>query len=339
MVGSLAAVLAVGVAVVGFVIFTGSEDSVPFLGGTREEPAECPLTGLEPEQPELAGRTAVAVKVENISAARPQAGLNEADVVFEEPVEGGITRFIAIYQCEQSPRIGPVRSARFVDPAILVQYGNPIFGYSGAAQQVKDRIADSGSLQDASQDEAPDAYELDPNLSAPHNVFTSLRALLDVGADRNAVPEPVFTYEEEPPSNQESKRGRELHLPFSPDADVFWRFARQQGVYLRAHGETDHTTEDGQQIVAENVVVQVVELQESGIVDAAGNPSPEVMATGSGNAFVFRDGRLIEGTWERPDVGEKTRFLDRNGEEIALAPGRTWVELFPRELEAEIETG
>lgn len=335
-VGSVTTVVVVGAAVAGYLIFTGNSEAIPFLGGTREEPTICPLTGQETEEEGLAGRTPVAVKVENLSISRPQAGLNQADIVYEEPVEGGITRFIAIFHCEQAGRIGPVRSARFVDPSILMQYGEPIFGYSGAIQQVVNSVDRTGSIQDASQETAPDAYELDPAKSAPHNVYTSLRDLLRAGSKRTAAPEPVFAYDEEAPERAASKRGRELHLNYSPEADVFWRYVRKDGVYVRSHGETPHTLEDGQQVSAANIVVQVVELRDTGIVDAAGNPSPEVMALGSGTAYVLRDGRAIKGTWERSADGDLTRFLDANGEEIALAPGRTWIELVPTEVPVEV---
>ena len=337
LVGALSTIVVVGATVAGYLVLSGNSDAIPFLGGTRDEPTLCPLTNTETESPRLAGRTPVAVKVENSSQSRPQAGLNEADIVYEEAVEGGITRFVAIYHCETAARIGPVRSARFVDPSLLLQYGQPIFGYSGAAGPVISAVAQASGIQDVRQDTHPDAYELDPNRSAPHNVYTSLKALLQAGSKRTAAPEAVFEYDEEPPAREDSKRGREVHLDFSTDADVYWRFDRESGLYERLHGETPHATEDGEQVTAQNVIVQVVELRDSGIVDAAGNPSPEVVAVGSGDAYVLRDGRLIEGTWERGADGDVTRFLDSTGEVIPLAPGRTWVELFPSDL--VVETG
>lgn len=336
LVGTLSAIVVVGAAAAGYLVLSGQGDAIPFLGGTRDEPAICPLTNVEAEDEKAAARTPVAVKVENSSESRPQAGLNQADIVYEEPVEGGITRFIAIYHCDTASRIGPVRSARFVDPSILLQYGQPIFGYSGAAGPVINAVAQADGVQDVRQDTHGDAYELDPNRSAPHNVYSSTRDLLRAGSKRGVAPEAVFEYDEEPPARAASKRGREVHLDFSPDADVYWRFDRPSGLYERLHGETPHTMEDGEQVTAANVVVQVVELRDSGIVDAAGNPSPEVVAVGSGDAYVLRDGRLIEGTWERGADGDVTRFLDASGEVIPLAPGRTWVELFPSDLVVEI---
>jgi len=331
---SVSAVIVVAAVGIGYLMFTGQSDAIPFLGGTRD-PARCPLTGEEAANPDLAGRTALAVKIENSPESRPQAGLNEADVVYEEPVEGGITRFIAIYHCQAAERLGPIRSARFVDPVIVSQYGPAVFAYSGGVPQVIDDVASAG-LQDVGYDTHPDSYVLDPNRSAPHNVYGSSRILLRAGSDRGSPPEAVFEYDEEPPARQGSKRGRELHLEFSSSSNVFWRYQRNQDRYVRFHDDTPHTAEDGQQVSAANVVVMEVRLQDTGIVDAAGNPSPEVIAVGTGRVSVLRNGRVIEGEWRRGSEGDLTELVDASGDVIPLAPGRTWVELYPNDLVVEI---
>ncbi|HEX6261946.1 MAG TPA: DUF3048 domain-containing protein [Actinomycetota bacterium] len=331
---SISAVIVVAAAGIGYLMFTGQSDAIPFLGGTRE-PERCPLTGEEAANPAFTGRTVLAVKIENSPESRPQAGLNQADVVYEEPVEGGITRFIALYHCETAERVGPIRSARFVDPVVLRQFGPAVFAYSGGIPQVIQAVADAG-LQDVGYDTNPDAYTLDPSRSAPHNVYSSTRILFRSGSDRGTPPEEVFEFDEEPPAREGSRRARELHLDFSPSANVYWRYQRSRDRYVRLHDETPHTSEDGEQVSAANVVVMEVELRDTGIVDAAGNPSPEVVAVGSGRAWVFRNGRVIRGRWERGSEGELTRLVDRGGDVIPLAPGRTWVELFPNDLEVEI---
>lgn len=328
---AVVAVVLLGAAAVGYLIFTGNTEGIPFLGGTRQE-AICPLTQEVAESESLVDRPALAVKVENVSSARPQAGLLQADTVYEEPVEGGITRFVVLYHCENAGRIGPIRSARFVDPNILVQYGKPIFGYSGGIPQVIEDIRATDAVQDVGFDREPDAFVEDPNRSAPHNIYSSSRLLYQHGRRAAPPPEPVFEYGEEPPPRQGSRRARELHLPFSPDADVVWRYQPGQGTWARFHGETPHTVEDGTQVTASNIVVQQVELVDTGIVDPAGNPSPEVRVVGSGQAWVFRDGRVVEGTWTRDTVSDRTVFTDRRGNEIPLTPGTTWVELFPSDL-------
>lgn len=331
---SLSAVIVVAAAGIGYLMFTGQSDAIPFLGGSRE-PARCPLTGEEAANRDLVGRTILAVKIENSPESRPQAGLNEADIVYEEPVEGGITRFIALYHCATAERVGPIRSARFVDPVVVRQYGPAVFAYSGGIPAVIQRVADAG-LQDVGYDAHPDSYVLDPNRSAPHNVYSSTRMLFRTGSNRGTPPEEVFEYDEEPPAREGSRRARELHLEFSPSSNVFWRYQRNQDRYVRLHDDTPHTAEDGQQVSAANLVVMEVRLEDTGIVDAAGNPSPEVIALGSGRAWVLRNGRVVRGEWRRDSEGDVTELVDGNGDAIPLAPGRTWVELFPNDLEVEI---
>jgi hypothetical protein len=331
---SLGAVVLVAGAVVGYLMFIGETDGIPFLGGDRG-PVTCPLTGERAANENLAGRTAVGVKIENIAEARPQAGLNQADIVYEEPVEGGITRFIAVFHCENAERLGPIRSARLADPVVLMQYGEVAFAYSGAVQQVIDAVGRT-DIQDISHDRAPQIYEEDPTRSAPHHLYSSTRTLLGAAEAKRSPPDPVFEYEEEPPAQQGSQRAREVHLDFSPAADVYWDYRAQRRVYLRRHGETPHTLEDGQQVAADNIVVMVVELRETGIVDAAGTPSPDVEVVGSGPAYVIRDGRVVRGTWERDGRNDVTRLLNRQGDTIPLSPGRTWVELFPSDREVDV---
>lgn len=329
MIGVALVVVLLAAAALGYFLLTGSGPLAGITGGIGR-PKICPLTGLEPGEGRVVPeRRALAVKIENISVSRPQIGLQAADIVYEQPVEGGITRFVVVFQCRDAARLGPVRSARIVDRDILLQFGSPLFGYSGGIAQVKSAIREAG-VRDVNIDEAPDAYELDPSRVAPHNLYTSTRALYRAGGGGREVPEPVFTFDEDLPS-EGARRAREVHVDFSPESDVFWRYRRGQNRYLRFHGEEPHTLEDGKHVSATNVVVQVVMVRLTGLRDPAGNPVPEVNVIGGGPAFVFRNGKVIQGRWVRESKGAITRFEDRQGNEIALAPGTTWVELFPRE--------
>lgn len=328
----LAVLVLLGAAALGYLLLTGRGGPLAGIVGGATRPEPCPLTGIEPEggSPD---RPALAIKVENLDVARPQAGLDRADVVYEQPVEGGITRFVAIFQCRDARRVGPVRSARVVDADVLAQFGSPLFGYAGGVPPAVNRLRRVG-VQDVGIRDAPDAYTRDADRSAPHNLYTSTRALYRAGRD-TGPPEPVFTYDPEPPGEGEARRARRVLVNFSPEAEVVWRYRRGPGVWARLHGGTPHTLEGGGQVTAENVVVQVVRVVPGAIVDAAGNPSPEIDVVGRGPAFVFRDGVVIEGEWVRESRGEVTRFLDQAGNDIPLAPGVAWVELFPRDRFAE----
>lgn len=295
-------------------------------------PPVCPLTGVEAPRGNVPNRPALAIKVENAPEARPQAALNEADVVVEEPVEGGYTRFIAIFHCDRSDRVGPVRSGRTTDPNYLRQYGEAVFGYAGGVAAVKAMVPRAG-LVDANYIIAADSYTRDSSRSSPHNLYTTTHALWKAGRASTDVPRPVFKYSDT--WGGESRKAPGVHLGFSSVSDVYWTWSRRQGQWLRSHGEVAHMLEGGSQVSATNVVIQVVQVTNSTILDAAGNPSPDVELTGSGKAYILRDGRLIRGRWERDTLDDLTRFLTKDGTEIALAPGRTWVELLPSTIEVE----
>ncbi len=162
-------------------------------------PPRCPLTGTLAPKGKAPDRPAVAVKVENLPEARPQWGLDKADIVFEEPVEGGITRFIAVFQCQAADRIEPVRSGRLVDPQILEPLGRILFGYSGAIQPAINEVDSKRSLLfDVGADRAGGSYYRDPDRYAPHNLVTSTSALYAAASalgDRDEKgPTPIFAY-------------------------------------------------------------------------------------------------------------------------------------------------
>jgi hypothetical protein len=296
-------------------------------------PPTCPLTGVDPEG-EVPARPALAIKVENLPAARPQTGLSWADIVYEEPVEGGITRFIAVYQCQDAQRVQPVRSARLTDVDILVQFGKPLFAYSGAAGKVDQALAKAGFIDVNAIAEA-DAYELDPARSAPHNLYTDTRDLYRAARGKIrrqglGAPSPVFLYTS---SGVKGKKVSELHVPFSSWAsDVYWRWSADSESFLRSHGTEPHVSSDGTQYSAKNVVVQVVETVLTDVADANGVPSPKVISVGEGKAYVLRNGRITVGRWERPTSEDLTRFYDRKGNEVRLIRGNTWVELVPQDV-------
>ena len=301
--------------------------------GIEEPPPVCPLTGVEAEDESLLERRVLAVKIENAPEARPQIGLAEADVIYEQEAEGGITRFNVLYHCQDAERIGPIRSARPVDPAILQQYGDPLFVHAGSVDAVIEDVEAAG-IEDINCNFELEVCPRDPNFSAPHDIFTSSEALRDAGKTEGSPPGEVFTFDDELP---QGRRGREIHLNFSGVANVYWRYRRNIDQYLRFHDETPHDLEDGSQVATENVVVMIVERLTTRITDSAGNPVPNFEIVGSGDLFVFRNGKVIKGEWRREEDSSVTELVDAQGDTIALAPGQTWVELFPEDAPTSIE--
>jgi hypothetical protein len=285
-------------------------------------PPACPLTGELAEGGAVPDRPALAVKIENYPDARPQAGLQSADVIYEEPVEGGITRFIAVYQCRDDTRIGPVRSARAVDPEVLSQFGVSILAYSGGAPGVLNALEDA-DLVTLDESSGGDAFVRDESREVPHNLYASTAKLYGAAHSTEGPPPPLFVYADE--LTLRSRKVSSVHLPFSTNyADVWWSWDALLKEWVRAHGDVPHTVETGGPVSATNVVVQVVDM-----VIPPDRLTPELELTGSGKAYVFRDGRMLVGRWERPTLNDVTRFVAKDGTEIPLAPGRTWVELLP----------
>jgi hypothetical protein len=307
---------------------TGSNPSTPT---TPPPPPICPLSGVERSKG-VPQRPALAIKVENIPESRPQTGLSWADIVYEEPVEGGITRFIAVYQCQDASRVEPVRSGRLTDVDILVQFGKPLMGYSGGAGKVVAAIREAGILDISYEtSRAASAYHRDANRQAPHNLYTNTKDLYAVGKGLfdPIAPDPIFVYGKRAPKGAD--KVTEVHVPFSSSSDVFWKWSSSKKVWLRSHGAVPHVSTDGTQFSATNVIVQVVKTDLTDQTDKNGIRSPRAITVGTGKAYVFRNGRVIKGTWVRDSVDQVTKFLDADGNEIKLAPGQTWVELLPKD--------
>lgn len=289
------------------------------------KPPECPLTGRPARSKAAAHAPALAVKIDNIGPARPQAGLNAADVVVQEQVEGGLTRLFAVFQCHSAARVGPIRSARTTDADLLALLHHSAFAYSGANPRVMPPIRKVGHTVLLSWDQTPGRFRLDSSRPAPHDVFGSTVSLLKAArAQRgHAIPPPVpwFRYG---PLTQHGRRIHAVSMAW-PGATAAWSWNRSR--WKRNQDGTPDVLAGGDRVTATNVVVMSVHLRDTGIRDVAGNPSPDDVVTGSGRVWVLRGGRIVPGTWKRRGVTHPWTFRDRRGRLIRLAPGRTWVEL------------
>ena len=141
------------------------------------------------------------------------------------------------------------------------------------------------------------------------------------------APKPLFTFTAKIRSI--GKPATVAHVPFSSSSDVFWRWSSSKRAWLRYHGDVPHLLSNGVQVSAKDVVVQIVKTELTDVTDTNGVQSPRAITVGTGKAYVFRNGRLIRGTWERSSADDVTKYLDLKGNEIALAPGNTWIELLP----------
>ncbi len=286
----------------------------------------CPLTGEAPADAALLERPAVAVKIENSPLARPQSGLEEADLVFEEIVEGGITRFMAIYHCGVTDQAGPVRSARFDDPKLALPF-TQVLAFSGANSIVEGEIAAQGLIS-LDEDSAAGALYRDPPGSLDvHSLFANVIELKKTAKKSkvSAPTEDTFTFGE---IDASSKKARTVAINFHTANTIEYRW--EGGDWKRYEAGTPFLSAAGPQIGTPNLVIMQVDVNNSTtIVDVAGNPSPDIDLINVGKALVFRDGRVVKGTWEISAPGQPPVFLTGSGDPLTFAEGPIWIELVP----------
>lgn len=320
-----------------------SATSSPTPSQAAAAPA-CPLTGAPAPGGSVPQRPVFAAKVPNDPTARPQTGLDKTDIVYEEPVEGGVTRLIAIFQCTDVARIEPVRSARFVDLDVLRQFGKPLFGHAGGIGPVLDAIKADASLTNADYSGTPyqGDYHRDGSRAEPNNLYTSTSEIYaTAGPSAGGPPSPVFTYgaaastpaaaPSVTPTASGATTGTTVHVPFSgPDYDVVWKYDAPSGTYQRSYGTKPANLSTGVQIAATNVVVEQVSVTPSQYTeDITGSKENLIGTVGTGKAMVCSLGTCVVGTWSRPTPGDVTKYLDPAGNQIPFTPGNAWVELEP----------
>lgn len=294
-----------------------------------EEPV-APLTGEPVEDEALPQRRVLAVKVGNNEArSRPQTGLAEADVVYEELVENFKTRFLAVYHTEVPAVIGPVRSGRTGDIDLLTDLSAPYIVYSGANPTVEQALSRSERAGEsvrvgASIMAAP--FQRDPDREAPFNLyfaFDDLEARVGAAAPVPAV-EDLFEYGVTPSRGIEGVVGVTVTYPRRNGRSSTHVWDGEVGGWVRIQDGTLHTTVTGGvevEIAPANVVVVRVDYVRS----EADSASPHVVPYGRGRAWVLTRGAVHETTWERLDGIAGFRFYDDAGESVTLAPGPTWV--------------
>jgi hypothetical protein len=287
-----------------------------------------PLTGL-PAPNGVPDRPVVAVKIDNAPQARPQSGLNAADLVFDTLVEGGLSRFFAVYQSKDAGTIGPIRSARPVDADLLPLFGSPIFGYSGAARGEIAPVKDHGGATLIANDDDPRPFHRDGTRQAPSNVYSSLTALLAEGQRLgNHAQPPVsspFTFG----SVQGGIPANTISVALGGRSASAWHWNASTGQWERDQDGRPDMTLDSGRVVATNVVVLGTQVHGTGIFDAAHEEDPFVVVLGSGPAWVARNGVVTTGTWRRTGLHDPFTLVDSSGTAMTLEPGRTWVELLP----------
>jgi hypothetical protein len=301
--------------------------TIPALAANR-----CPLTDL-PAPGGVPRRPALAIKVGNEPfGARPQSGLNEADIVFDTPAEGFIMRYIAIYQCNNAASIGPTRSVRWVDWHLVRLFHHAILAFAGGIDPNVNRVSTFSWLSAENLlGNGGSAGIRTTNRVPPDNLYTSTQALYRLVPERKSPPKPVFEYSlAVPPGGRVT---RSFSIDFSYATDVEWIWDAQLRAWLHTYsGVPDVDALTGKAVTAKNVVVLVVHYHfgpycESNCPGGSGDVESQTLGVGIG--YVLRNGRAIRVFWRRHYLVDPFSFFHGKHERVTLAPGRTWVEIVP----------
>jgi hypothetical protein len=291
-----------------------------------------PLTGAQAPDESVLGRPALVVKIDNHPKSRPQWGLNQADIVFEENVEQ-LTRFAAVYHSQGSDPVGPIRSGRLQDINLLASFNGPLFAWSGGNAQVSAAIRKS-TMVDLSHSSANEAggFRRESSRVAPHNLVAETSKLWTLAPADAIPPVPQFEYRadgETVPTDSKPAGAVKISMD---GVDIMWEWSPENLTFVRSQDDKPHVDMQDVRINAPNVVVVSVVYTKSG-------SSPVAKSVGSGEVWVYTAGKLIQGSWERLDPLKPFVFKDTKGAVIKLTPGRTWVEVIRAKSAAHIPEG
>ena len=281
-----------------------------------DRPGVQPLTGLPGDVP---ARPAAVVKIDNGKAAVPQTGLDRADIVYEQEVEGGLTRLAAVFHSR--PAIaGPVRSGRTTDVGVLGGLGTPLFLYSGANDVTEGIIRAQPFIRNRSF-ATSSGYWRDEDRRAPWNLMADT-----VPFWASTEPDPPPTQFHYRPTGEPAVGAPIAAVTIDHGATVA-RWEWSGSTWRRWQNGVEHAVVGGSTIEVENVVVVEVVRVDTGLVDGSGGAVPEFVFVGTGPVTVYTDGVAIAGTWTRSSLNGVTTLVDGADEAIRLTPGRTWVQI------------
>jgi Protein of unknown function (DUF3048) N-terminal domain/Protein of unknown function (DUF3048) C-terminal domain len=285
-------------------------------------PSKGPLLDPFTGEPVKALGPVLAVKIDNIIYARPQTGLQSADIIYVIPVEGGLTRFMAVYSSHFPPVVGPVRSARQSDLDLLRQFGRPAFAWSGATPHLvpfieRAPVVDLYAL-------TVGGYFRSASRAAPYNLYADTRQLLAQAKGASKAQDIGFRFGA-PPADGTPAASYSVKYPA---ASYTFRWSAKHKRWLAWIDGAPAATTEGGQLGGSTVIVQYTQIATSRFEEYGGRP-PYAKSIGSGKAVVLRDGRAYTVRWSRPDEGTGTTYTLPNGQRMLFAPGQTWVVLAP----------
>jgi hypothetical protein len=296
---------------------------------TVDDRPRSPINGLPIDDAEALERRVLAIKIDNHWNARPQSGILEADAVFEIRVEGGLTRFMTVFHSSDSEYLGPIRSGRPSDAALVRPY-EAVLVISGGQPWIRAGI--SGLGVNYIGDVRPGMFRVSERF-APHNLYGNTVELRGVADDRGLAdeppPVPLWEFGE---VTEDGEDAAAIRFTFSDTTTTEWVWDGTE--YLRHNGgeQSNWVTPEGEteQITSELLIAivgdQYVASPPSG---SSGSSVPATSTIGEGPFFIFTEGRVIEGTWARDDASEPFRLADAEGEELVVPAGKPWISVVP----------
>jgi hypothetical protein len=263
----------------------------------------------------------LAVKIDNIVNARPQTGLTHADIVYVLPVEGGLSRFLAIFSSDYPRVIGPVRSAREDDLELLRQFGRPAFAYSGATATLLPYIHRTARIVNLYSGTTRGYYRDDRRI-APYNLYAHTKQLLAQSASASKARDIGFRFGPPPPGGKATTSASVSY----PAASFGFTWSAKKGRWLVSIDGRPAVTTDGGRLSPATVVIQHTTVRTSRFLEY-GTPPPYAESVGSGTALVLRDGKAWTTHWSRPNANGGTVFTSSSGQRMTFAPGQVWVVL------------
>lgn len=325
----------------------------------KPKPVYCPLCGVEVKDPAVIKRRPVAVKIQNDLKARPQSGLENACIVYEETGEGGVTGFMAIYLCRDADPVGPVGIARPVDLELVYPYF-AAFAHSGGSRAVLNALKTSG-IPDIDEKTWTGAFWKTHDRYSPYNIYSNtnrLRQAADASYPFQGDVTSPFKFrssgellkmatarsDEQRRATEATKGQSGVNAPYQPRVAVVNDINIPYAKACAVHYAYDPATENflrfvagppqtdmpsGRQVAAGTVIVQYVTEGVPGTRSSRGSESPDLGVIGSGRAQVFMMGQMVDANWEKSARTEYTRYLDSAGKQMAVKPGTIWIELVP----------
>jgi len=279
-----------------------------------------PFTG----EPVKSLKPVLAVKIDNIVTARPQTGLQSADIIYVEPVEGGLTRFFAVFSSHIPSVVGPVRSARESDLKLLPQFGRPAFAWSGATPHLVPFI-ERANIADLYAIQVGGYYRISSRV-APENLYANPRTLLSEARHVSNARDIGFRFGAQPAGG----RATGSYSVRFPAASYTFRWSGKAKRWLTWIDGAPAGATEGGQLGGATVIIQYVWIGESRF-EEYGELPPVAESVGSGTAVVLRNGRAYTVHWSRPKINGGTTYTLPGGKRMLFAPGQVWVVLAPED--------